>query len=117
MIEEISIEQEFIEAAKAEMLKNPKLQPCAMCMHFDPEKKWCHFYRQPKQTYNYGANCFVTNEIALKALLIQERKRSIERKAILRKKMASNIAMTSTMPRANWLTKLLRTLTKKMNDK
>lgn len=87
MIEEISIEQEFIEAAKAEMLKNPKLQPCAMCMHFDPEKKWCHFYRQPKQTYNYGGNCFVTNEIALRALLIQERKRSIERKAILKKKM------------------------------
>jgi len=50
-------------------------------MHVDEEKKWCHFYRQPKQVYNYGSNCFVTNEIALKALLLQERKRSIHRKA------------------------------------
>ena len=85
--EEIIIEPEFIEAAKAEMLVNSKLQSCTLCMHFDEEKKWCHFYRQPKQVYNYGSNCFVTNEIALKALLLQERKRSIHRKAVLQKKL------------------------------
>ena len=38
MDEEIIIDQEYIEAAKAEMLKNPKLQPCQLCMHFDAEK-------------------------------------------------------------------------------
>lgn len=85
--EEIIIEPEFIEAAKAEMLVNSKLQSCTLCMHFDPEKKWCRFYRQPKQVYNYGSNCFVTNEIALKALLLQERKMSIHRKAVLQKKL------------------------------
>lgn len=37
--------------------------------------------------YNYGSNCFITNEVALRALLLQERKRSRERKAILQKKM------------------------------
>lgn len=87
MNEEITIDQEYIEAAKAEMLKNPKLQPCQLCMHFDPEKKWCRHYQQPKQFYNYGSNCFITNEIALKALLLQERKRSIYRKAVLQRKM------------------------------
>lgn len=87
MDEEIIIEQEYIEAAKAEMLKNPKLQPCQLCMHFDPVKKWCRHYQQAKQLYNYGSNCFITNEIALKALLLQERKRSLHRKAVLQKKM------------------------------
>ena len=87
MDEEITIEPEFIEAAKAEMLKNPKLQPCTMCMHYDTEKKWCGFYQQPKQVYNYGSNCFLTNEVALRALLLQEKKRSIHRKAVLQKKM------------------------------
>lgn len=87
MNEEITIDQEYIEAAKAEILKNPKLQPCQLCMHFDPVKKWCHHYQQAKQLYNYGSNCFITNEIALKALLLQERKRSIYRKAVLQRKM------------------------------
>ena len=40
MEEEIIIEQEFIEAAKAEMLNNPKLQPCQLCMHYDMENHW-----------------------------------------------------------------------------
>lgn len=87
MDEEIIIEQEYIEAAKAEMLKNPKLQPCALCMNFDPERHWCEKYQQEKHSYNYGTNCFITNEIALKALLLQERKRSIRRKAVLLRKM------------------------------
>ena len=87
MNEEITIDQEYIEAAKAEILKNPTLQPCQLCMHFDPVKKWCRHYQQAKQLYNYGSNCFITNEIALKALLLQERKRSIYRKAVLQRKM------------------------------
>ena len=62
--EEIIIEPEFIEAAKAEMLKNPKLQPCRLCMHYDPEKHWCVRFDQPKMPYNYGSNCFLTNEVA-----------------------------------------------------
>lgn len=87
MDEEITIEPEFIEAAKAEMLKNPKLQPCRLCMHYDPEKHWCERFGQQKMPYNYGSNCFLTNEVALRALLLQERKRSIQRKAVLQKKM------------------------------
>lgn len=87
MAEEIIIEKEFIDAAKAEMAVNPKLQPCQLCIYFDSDKKWCEFYNQPKMLYNYGSNCFVTNEIALKALMIQERKRSLERKAQMQRKM------------------------------
>lgn len=87
MEEEITIEQEFIDAARAEIMKNPKLQPCQMCIHFDPEKKWCRHYKQPKQIYNYGSNCFVTNEVKLRALLLQERKRSIKRKAVFQRKL------------------------------
>ena len=87
MEEEIIIEREYIEAAKAQMATDPKLRPCQLCFHFDSNKKWCRFYQQPKQTYNYGASCFLTNEQALLALLIQERKRSIQRKAILLRKM------------------------------
>lgn len=87
MEEEIIIEREYIEAAKAQMATDPKLRPCQLCFHFDSEKKWCRLYQQPKQTYNYGASCFLTNEQALHALLLQERKRSIQRKAILLRKM------------------------------
>lgn len=87
MEEEIIIEKEFIEAAKAQMAADPKLRPCQLCFHFDPEKKWCKFTKKPKQSYNYGAACFLTNEQALMALIIQERKRSIQRKAILLRKM------------------------------
>ena len=79
MDEEIIIEPEFIEAAKAELLKNPKLQPCQLCMHYDPEKHWCERFGQQKMPYNYGSNCFLTNEVALRALLLQERKRSSQR--------------------------------------
>lgn len=87
MDEEIIIDQEFIEAAKQQMLKNPRLQPCQLCMHYDAEMKWCKYTKKPRQTYNYGSACFVTNEIALRALLLQERKRSIKRKAVLLRKM------------------------------
>lgn len=87
MDEEIIIEREFIEAAKAKMASDPKLRPCQLCFHFDTKKNWCRFTKKPRQTYNYGAACFLTNEQALEALLIQERKRSIQRKAILQRKM------------------------------
>lgn len=87
MVEEIIIEREFIEEAKRRMAEDPKLRPCQLCFHFDSEKKWCKFTKKPKQTYNYGAACFLTNEQALEALLIQEKKRSIQRKAILQRKM------------------------------
>lgn len=87
MDEEIIIDREYIEAAKAQMAEDPKLRPCQLCFHFDSEKKWCRFYQQPKQQYNYGASCFLTNEQALLAVLIQERRRSIKRKAVLQRKM------------------------------
>ena len=87
MEEEIVIEQEYIDAAKAEILKNPKLQPCPLCMHYDEEKKWCKYTKKARQSYHYGSACFITNEIKLKALLLQERKRSIQRKAVLQRKM------------------------------
>lgn len=87
MDENIVIEREFIEEAKAKMAADPTLRPCNLCFHFDPEKKWCRLYQVPKQLYNYGANCFLTNEQALIALLLQEKKRSIQRKAIMRRKM------------------------------
>ena len=87
MEEEIIIEREFIEEAKRRMAADPKLRPCKMCFHFDTEKNWCRLYQVPKQVYNYGANCFLTSEQALIALLIQEKKRSIQRKAILQRKM------------------------------
>ena len=87
MEEEIIIEREYIDAVKAQMAADPKLRPCHLCFHFDPEKKWCRFYQQPKQQYNYGAKCFLTDEQALLALLLQEKKRSIQRKAILQRKM------------------------------
>lgn len=87
MEEEIIIEKEFIDEVKAQMAADPKLRPCQLCFHFDEEKAWCKFFKKPKQIYNYGASCFLTNEQALMALLIQERKRSIQRKAILQHKM------------------------------
>lgn len=87
MDEDIVIEREFIEEAKAKMAADPTLRPCNLCFHFDSEKKWCRLYQIPKQLYNYGANCFLTNEQALIALLLQEKKRSIQRKAILQRKM------------------------------
>lgn len=87
MDEEIIIEQEFIDAVKAQMANDPKLRPCQLCFHFDPDKKWCKLYKKPKQLYNYGAQCFLTSDQAVMALLIQERKRSIQRKAILQRKM------------------------------
>ena len=87
MEEEIIIEKEYIDAVKAQMANDPKLRPCQLCFHFDPEKEWCRFFKKPKQLYNYGAQCFLTNEQALMALLIQEKKRSIKRKAILQRKM------------------------------
>lgn len=77
MAEDIIIEQEFIDLAKAEMAKDPALRPCNMCYYFDSEKKWCSFIKKPKMHYNYGAACFVTNEQALRALLFQERKRAM----------------------------------------
>lgn len=78
--EEIELEKEFIEQAKAELLANPRLQLCQLCLHFDPKEDnpkegKCVLYNQEKKAYNYGTHCFLTNEIALRALLLQERKR------------------------------------------
>lgn len=87
MEEEIIIEREYIEAAKAQMAADPKLRPCKFCFHFDPEKKWCRLYKKPKQLYNYGASCFLTSEQALMAHILQEKKRSIQRKAIIQRKL------------------------------
>lgn len=90
--EEIELEKEFIEQAKAELLANPRLQLCQLCLHFDPKdddskEGRCVLYNLEKKAYNYGAHCFLTNEIALRALLLQERKRGAERKAKLLRKM------------------------------
>ena len=90
--EEIELEKEFIEQAKAQLLTNPRLQLCQLCLHFDPKEDnpkegKCVLYNQEKKAYNYGTNCFLTNEIALRALLLQEKKRGTERKAKLLRKM------------------------------
>ena len=95
MEEEIIIEQEYIDMAKAEMEKDPALKACKVCFHFDPEKNWCHYYRIPKMHYNYGANCFLTNEQALRALAIQERKRAnIQRAKFFEKLDVMNIMVS-----------------------
>ena len=82
MDEEIIIEQEFIDLAKAEIEKNPALQPCKMCFHYETCK-----VKKGIQHYNYGGKCFVTNETMLRALLLQERKRSLAAKAKFTEKL------------------------------
>lgn len=85
--EEIIIEQEYIDEAKAQMAKDPALRPCQMCFHYDPVKKWCRHMKKPKMHYKYGAACFLTSEQALRALLIQERRRAIQQRAKLHEKL------------------------------
>ena len=88
MAEEIiEIEQEFIDLAKAEMAKDPALRPCRMCYHFDAEKNYCSHFKQPKMQYNYGAACFITNETALRAMLLQERTRSLRQRRKFNEKL------------------------------
>lgn len=82
MDEEIIIEQEFIDQAKAEIEKNPALQPCKLCYHYEK----CHKTKGIMQ-YNYGGKCFVTNEQVLRALLLQEKKRSLKAKAKFTEKL------------------------------
>lgn len=67
----IEVEQEFIDLAKAEMAKDPALRPCKLCFHYET----CHV-RKGVQQYNYGGNCFVTNEQMLRAMLLKEKKRA-----------------------------------------
>ena len=71
----IEVEQEFIDLAKAQMAKDPALRPCKMCFHFET----CHT-RKGVQQYNYGGNCFVTNEQMLRAMLLKEKKRALEQR-------------------------------------
>ena len=94
MAEEIfDIEQEYIDAAKAQMGADPKLRPCPMCTNYDSENQWCRFFKVKKMKYNYGADCFVTNEVALRALLIKERKRANTMQAKLNEKIDVMICM------------------------
>lgn len=93
MTEDIIIEQEYIDLAKEQMGKDPKLRPCPMCMHYDPQENWCRFYKVKKMKYNYGADCFITNEVALRALLIKERKRANSIQAKINEKMDVMICM------------------------
>lgn len=85
--DEMQVEQEFIDMAKAEMESNPKLKPCAMCMHFDPDKNWCKSRKVSVMAYNYGGSCFLTNEVALRALILREKVRSYKRKAAIQEKL------------------------------
>lgn len=88
MAEEIiEIDQEFIDLAKAEMEKDPALRPCRMCYHFDPASNYCKMFKQPKAAYNYGAKCFMTNEQALRALLLQEKARSMKQRQKFNEKL------------------------------
>ena len=80
--EVIEIDQEFIDLAKAEMAKEPRLRPCKMCFHFETCVK-----TKGVKDYNYGAACFVTNEEMLRALLLQEKKRAKIRQVKLNEKM------------------------------
>jgi hypothetical protein len=81
-LDEITIDQEFIELAKAEMAKEPRLRPCKMCFHYETCVK-----TKGVKSYNYGAACFVTNEQMLRALLLQEKKRAREQQAKLWEKL------------------------------
>ena len=81
-LDEITIDQEYIELAKAEMAKEPRLRPCKMCFHFETCAK-----TKGVKDYNYGAACFVTNEQMLRALLLQEKKRAAIRQVKLNEKM------------------------------
>ena len=81
-LDEITIDQEFIELAKAEMAKEPRLRPCKMCFHYETCVK-----TKGVKDYNYGAACFVTNEQMLRALLLQEKKRAAISQAKLNEKM------------------------------
>lgn len=81
-LDEITIDQEYIELAKAEMAKEPRLRPCKMCFHFETCAK-----TKGVKDYNYGAACFVTNEQMLRALLLQEKKRAAIRQIKLNEKM------------------------------
>ena len=76
MDEEIIIDQECIEEAKAQMAKDPALRPCKLCYHYDSEKNWCSFIKKPRMQYNYGAACFLTSEQAVRAMILQDRKRA-----------------------------------------
>lgn len=87
MEKELQLEKEFIELAKAEMMKDPKLRPCRLCIHFDEEKGYCSHFKQPKMYYNYGASCFITSEVALRAHYLQERARTQKKQAKLLEKM------------------------------
>lgn len=81
-LDEITVDQEFIELAKAEMEKDPKLRPCKMCVRFEECSK-----TKGVKDYNYGAACYVTNEQLLRALLLQEKKRFAVAKMLLQEKM------------------------------
>lgn len=81
-LDEITIDQEYIELAKAEMAKEPRLRPCKMCFHFEACAK-----TKGVKDYNYGAACFVTNETMLRALLLQEKKRAAVNQVKLNEKM------------------------------
>ena len=70
-MDEIDIDQEFIEQAKAEMAKDPKLRPCRMCYKYEDCLK-----RKRNTALYYGGSCFVTNEQLLRALILQDRARS-----------------------------------------
>lgn len=79
--------------AKAQMAQDPKLRPCPMCIHFDTKNNWCRYYQSKKMKYNYGGDCFVTNEVALRALLIRERQRANKVQAKINAKMDVMICM------------------------
>lgn len=83
--DEMQVEQEFIDMAKAEMESNPKLKPCAMCMHFDPDKNWCNSRKVTVMAYNYGGSCFLTNEVALRALILREKLDHTSERPLFRK--------------------------------
>lgn len=82
MDEEIIIEKEYIDLAKAQMAKDPALRPCHMCFHYETCK-----VKKGIKHYNYGAACFVTNEQMLRALLLKERKRAWRCQEKLNEKM------------------------------
>lgn len=81
MSEELIIEQEFIDQAKAEMAKDPALRPCQICVRYDT----CSAVRDKK--VRYGAACFVTSEQALRALMLKEKKRALSQRAKLNEKL------------------------------
>lgn len=85
MIEDI---EQIIAQAKREFESDDKLQRCTMCVHYDPNNKWCMDKNIPV-TAIYAPMCqtYLTNEQALRVLALQEQQKAKKELARFQLKM------------------------------